>query len=131
MKWNRYTPIDKRIDLNSTPEPNSGCVLWLGKVNERGYGKIKNNGKEHRVHRLVYQLHNPGEDISEKVICHKCDVPSCVNPDHLFSGEQADNMRDMLEKGRHRGGAKAGNQNAKGNKGWAVAYRNKYGVDYS
>lgn len=60
---------------------------------------------------------NPSADRS-LVVLHKCDNPRCVNPDHLQLGTQKDNMLDMLRKGRHRGGAPLGNQNAKGNKGW-------------
>lgn len=128
MKWNRYTPIEKRLELNSVPEPNSGCILWLGRINQRGYGIVKNGGKEHRAHRVAYQIANPDEDITDKFICHKCDVPSCINPDHLFSGTQKDNLADMTKKGRRKGGAPSGNKNAKGNKGWLVAYRNKWGT---
>lgn len=87
------------------PEPNSGCWLWLGSVNNSGYGTIWENGKHIRAHRKAWELFR-GPIEHGLHACHKCDVPLCVNPDHLFLGTHRDNMRDMARKGR--AGAKIG-----------------------
>lgn len=88
-----------------------------GKRNEHGYGMCKHQGKEHRAHRLLYFTLHPTADKS-LVVRHTCDNPSCVQPDHLVLGTQRDNMLDMHQRGRFKGGAKPGNRNAVGNKGW-------------
>lgn len=80
-------------------EPNSGCWLWSGYVTKWGYGAFRHNGKTLLSHRVSYSMH-VGEIPAGMLACHKCDVPSCVNPDHLFLGSQTDNMQDMLQKGR-------------------------------
>jgi len=74
-------------------------------------------GVETRAHRAMFFYVNP-EANRELFVLHRCDNPQCVNPEHLFLGTQKENMQDMHSKGRFRGGAKVGNQNAVGNKGW-------------
>lgn len=84
------------------PEPNSGCLLWTGNAGQDGYGRVaKGLGGHVLVHRIAYQVAFGPFDHSLKV-CHRCDTPSCVNPDHLYLGTQTDNMRDMFAKGRAR-----------------------------
>lgn len=91
------------------PEPNTGCWLWGGKVNENGYGRTwTKHLKLHNAHRLSYYLHNGDFDRSMHVL-HKCDVPSCVNPDHLYLGDQAQNVKDR--DSRNRGVWKHGSMN--------------------
>lgn len=79
--------------------PWSGCWIWMGGVGDTGYGQFSFNGKQHRTHRLAFELAT-GTSPKGKVVCHKCDVRLCVNPSHLFLGEHADNARDMWRKGR-------------------------------
>lgn len=79
-------------------DEESGCLEWTGAVNNKGYGQIWINGTLWLCHRYSYQIAK-GE-IKGAVVCHKCDNPRCVNPDHLFLGTQLDNMRDMHKKGR-------------------------------
>jgi hypothetical protein len=78
----------------------SGCWEWLGAKDELGYGIIKVDGKTMATHRLSYALTN-GFIPNGLLVLHKCDNPSCCNPDHLFVGTQLDNVWDSINKGRH------------------------------
>lgn len=82
------------------PEPNTGCWLWGGKTGRFGYGNCQNNKLKIRdAHRMSYYFHFG--DFSRKLfVLHRCDMPSCVNPDHLYLGTQADNMRDRKIRSR-------------------------------
>jgi hypothetical protein len=84
---------------NYTVAP-SGCWLWRGRVNQRGYGRILIAGRETYVHRAMWERSRHQTIPAGKIICHKCDVPACINPDHLYLGTHADNHRDMDERGR-------------------------------
>jgi hypothetical protein len=84
-------------------DPNSGCWVWLGAVNPKGYGKVMRQGF-HLAHRWSWFL-STGDDPGKMCVLHKCDVPSCVNPDHLFLGTVHDNNKDRDEKGRTRRGS--------------------------
>lgn len=81
------------------PEPNSGCWIWIGTVVNDGYGFISHNGDPDRAHRCSWKLFK-GEIPKGIYVCHKCDTPLCVNPDHLFLGTPLDNMLDKIRKGR-------------------------------
>lgn len=86
-----------------TPEPMSGCWLWDRELNHYGYGMIPTlTGKRYRLraHRVSWELHF-GEIPKGLVIMHKCDTPSCVNPEHLALGTHADNVADKVKKRRH------------------------------
>lgn len=81
----------------------TGCWLWLGTLDKDGYGKLKRYGKNIRAHRFFYETHiGPIEE--GKLICHSCDNPRCVNPEHLFQGTNLDNEKDKDSKGRRRNG---------------------------
>lgn len=82
------------------PEPNSGCWLWVNCISGReGYGQISSAGVQLYAHRLSYVAFK-GPIPDGLFVCHKCDVRTCVNPDHLFLGTAGDNARDRDSKGR-------------------------------
>lgn len=88
-----------RFFAKNSFKSKSGCILWLG-ARRAEYGLIKlDNHKSIGAHRFSYLLHNGYFDQALEV-CHRCDNPSCVNPEHLFLASHKDNMRDCMEKGR-------------------------------
>jgi len=83
--------------------PESGCWIWMGavKTHKHPYGWVGYKGKNYNAHRLFYMLHHGIQLTNPKIlICHTCDVPQCVNPDHLFAGTQKQNVNDMWQKNR-------------------------------
>lgn len=86
------------LDKLSRPLPDA-CLLWEGPRGKDGYGLVKHNGKLRRVHRYCYEL-AIGSIPSGMYVCHKCDVPLCINPEHLFIGTARDNARDAVIKRR-------------------------------
>lgn len=115
-----------------------GCWEWQGRRSEKGYGQFKAKGGAHRhAWRLTYG--EPGA----MFVCHRCDNPPCVRPDHLFLGTALDNNRDRVSKGRPNGAYGERNVNAKltaddvrtiraalegARKGVGAALARKYGV---
>jgi len=87
------------IEENSIPVTETGCWLWDKYCDKGGYGQAHVNNYPVRAHRLSYELYR-GKIPYGKLVCHTCDVPSCVNPDHLFVGTSLDNVQDMTSKGR-------------------------------
>lgn len=77
----------------------SGCWNWIAGRNERGYGRFRVGDRTLAAHRVAFAI-SRGADPGELFVCHSCDNPSCVNPDHLWLGTNADNLRDCVNKGR-------------------------------
>ena len=75
------------------------CWEWIAFKNKDGYGLFGYNGKNQKAHRVSWQLHN-GPIPDGLCVLHKCDNPSCVNPNHLFLGTNADNIKDRVNKNR-------------------------------
>lgn len=82
-------------------DPATGCLLWTGKIESTGYGRMYNylGRGPMRAHRALF-FAAYGEVPRHVYVCHKCDVRRCVNPDHLFPSSHAGNMADMKRKGR-------------------------------
>ena len=83
----------------------SSCWLWIGSTSGRPgrrYGCFW-NGKAIKAHQFAYEIFK-GQRDHGKIVCHTCDVPLCVNPDHLYLGTWRDNVRDAVKRGRHRNG---------------------------
>lgn len=75
------------------------CWEWTGGKNSGGYGRFVVDGSITLAHRYSVEL--DGRDPTGKFVCHHCDNPSCVNPEHLFVGTNHDNVKDMMNKNRH------------------------------
>ena len=134
--WNKYHPSDKMVNLKNTCKNNtcinidhlyhgttleeikkkidegsiiteSGCHLWQGRVDKKGYGVIFFNKKEMRIHRLTYMIANGINEITEDLVRHKCiKQTNCHNPEHLEGGSFKDNAEDRKRDGTDLSGEK-------------------------
>ena len=75
------------------------CQEFDGHRNAKGYGRLYVGGVRVMAHRLAWALAN-GADPGHQQVMHRCDNPSCVNPEHLTVGSNSDNVRDKVQKGR-------------------------------
>ena len=91
------------------PENPDECWEWQGNEHRQGYGFFKvggRAGKNMLAHRVSYIHFHEAILTPDIKLRHKCDNPSCVHPLHVVEGTQGDNVRDMAQKGRHRGTSK-------------------------
>ena len=96
-------PIDGRFW--GKVEKTETCWLWKASCFHDGYGMFKDAGKNKRAHRVAWLLAHGSID-QDLLVCHSCDVPRCVRPDHLFQGTASDNARDCVKKKRQRNSRK-------------------------
>lgn len=87
-----------KVDKGDDGEWGS-CWLWTARTNHFGYGEFWFRKTIHKAHRVAWILVN-GEIPDGLCVLHRCDNPSCVNPEHLWLGTKCDNNRDKAEKGR-------------------------------
>src|SRR3990167_4590258 len=89
------------------------CWIWIANKVDIGYGNLtiwnKGKSKGLRAHRVSWEIHF-GKIPKDMNVLHKCDNPSCVNPNHLWLGTQADNMLDKVLKGRQAKGLSHGSK---------------------
>jgi len=85
-------------------EKTDGCWKWTGRKMGRGYGAImpEKGGRMTGAHRFSWSLHNNSTPPQGLVVMHSCDNPTCVNPDHLSVGTQSENMKQCVDRGRHK-----------------------------
>jgi len=96
-------------------QKSDGCWLWTGATTNGGYGVIQSGPRPARIvraHRLSYEMHFGPFDESLDV-CHRCDNPRCVRPDHLFVGTAKTNVADMVAKGRASSGGVRGERHGR------------------
>lgn len=93
------------LQLRSMPITETGCLIWVGPVNNKGYGRVS----RHYAHRIAYEMH-VGTIPDGMEVCHRCDTPACINHHHLFLGTHLENMQDSVRKGRARQTVKRGTE---------------------
>ncbi len=106
-EWHRATReqficfASKSMFYRNTLAPDENdCMLWVGKSNQQGYGIIYAKHRSIGAHRFSYLLHY-GDIEKQMFVCHHCDNPSCVSPEHLFIGTAQENTNDSIRKNRH------------------------------
>lgn len=90
--------LSARLMASCIPIPEAGCWLWTAST-AKGYGQIRIGGKSTSTHRAAYEAFK-GPIPTGLHVCHRCDTPICINPDHLFLGTPRDNAQDKVAKGR-------------------------------
>lgn len=98
--FHRHISLDQRLWGRIQVSP-TGCWEFMGARTPKGYGRIGLDGQYWQAHRLAWTLkRGPIPNGLGLQVCHRCDNPPCINPDHLFLGTNADNCRDRHSKGR-------------------------------
>ncbi|NOQ50305.1 MAG: hypothetical protein GQ557_01400, partial [Mycoplasmataceae bacterium] len=99
MRFEKNGTVDERFFSSFEINMSTECWMWTGSKDKDGYGRMFDNYHPIRAHRFSFEKYKH-EIPKNSVVCHKCDNPSCVNPEHLFVGKPVDNVRDMLSKNR-------------------------------
>lgn len=102
---------DTKARFEANFQKGEGCWLWTASC-RNGYGRIRIGNMKLTASRVSYELYI-GPIGDGKMVCHKCDNPTCVNPSHLFLGTRQQNIDDMVAKGRSVLGRQRGEENPK------------------
>jgi hypothetical protein len=112
-EWRALSPDDRIRKMSEQSlrrfwslhkKEENGCWIWQGTIANNGYGKFGFCPCGLALaHRIAF-IHSGNELLPGKFVLHRCDTPACVNPEHLFSGTQKDNMLDCAKKNRSRSG---------------------------
>lgn len=90
----------KLTDFWAKVEKTETCWNWGGSSDQQGYGLLRNGDRTQVAHRFIYEQLNNVKLRRDILVCHHCDNPKCVRPDHLFLGTAKDNSQDCQRKGR-------------------------------
>lgn len=103
MRRHIIIPVElERFHSRYIPEPNTGCWLWEGAIDTKGYGQIRTKERLWQAHRFSLFIEMGDKFKHNLCVLHICDNSYCVNPKHLRQGTHQDNMRDCQQKGRNR-----------------------------
>ena len=102
MTRGKVEPIETRFEQFYVINEHTDCWEWQGGTNNIGYGFIRDGKRMRTAHRVSYEIHNNVNIPKYMCVCHTCDNPKCVNPDHLWLGTRKQNYDDMVNKGRDR-----------------------------
>lgn len=118
------------LENRSKRNPETDCIEWQKGRSLDGYGRVKYRNERYSAHRLSWIL-TKGEIPKGKSVLHRCDNPPCINPDHLFIGDNFDNMADRKAKGRAPSQKGSANGHARLTNDIVVAIRNAEGTQKS
>lgn len=109
IPYKRRRPLLERFWEKVDRRPgDDSCWLWTASTGgEMGYGRFWVDGKRENAHRVSWEIAN-GSIPEGLFVCHRCDTPRCVRPDHLFLGTPEENTHDMMRKGRKATGPRCG-----------------------